>query len=161
VTRRIARRGVQPKEFSIASPVDVEAHISALRDLGKAANRGMCMLMELELRIRSSVNELEIALQQAACTELHSVREWLTPGEAARKLGVPLPVLRSDRNGRFPRPVRKTGTRPKYRRAEIDAWLLGQFQEGDLVVRPNASPAEPSNRSPKPSSVRESIRKSL
>jgi hypothetical protein len=126
MARRIDRRAhLETKDFDIAAPEDVEAHIYALRELAQIANRAMSDMLAFELRIKFSISEFETARRQAAFIDLHKTKVLLSPREAARKLKVPIKALRENREGRFPNPVAISATKVAYRRADVDQCLRG------------------------------------
>lgn|SRR6185312_15021559 len=114
-------------EFNIAAVEDVEAHIYSLRDLGEVVSRAMSSMMAFELRIRFSLSELENALLQAHCTDVHRTRELLTPLEAARRLRVDVSDLAKGTGKNFPKPI-ISGRRCMYRTADVNDWLLNRHQ---------------------------------
>src|SRR4051812_31127082 len=102
--RRIENGGAKDEEVTVAASEDIEAHLRALRQFAKIANQAMCAMMALELRIRRSIDELEIAHQQAVCTDLLRTKELLTLSEAASMLAVSVARLRNDGGRRYPSP---------------------------------------------------------
>ena len=114
---------MEPEEFNLAAKEDIEAHIDSLRELAKVVNRIMCQMVASELRIRFSMRELELAIQNVAVTDLHKPNELLTAREVAQRLGVSVWTLRNNHTGKYPSPWPHGGKSLVYRQVDIDEWL--------------------------------------
>lgn len=121
---RIADEESGPEEFKIATVEEVENHIQSLRELARFANQTWCHILTFELRIKSSIRELEAAGLNASVTDVYRTKELLTAREVARKLGISVQALRRDSNGLFPKPVRRRGGALVYARTDVDDWLM-------------------------------------
>jgi excisionase family DNA binding protein len=77
--------------------------------------------------------ELEIDYDKLAALVARELREfvWLSPREAAAYVGIPAKTLENYRYDRKGPPYTKIGKHVRYRRDDIDAWMLGRCASDD------------------------------